>query len=177
MRGRLRDARQEGAVAAYGRAMFGADDVTLEATRNDAVPDGWPVRVLAGLEALSKLDHGAVAVTPTAMRLEGRTGNRGAVAEIGRLLSDKLGDGADFDVAVIYDELLDPTLNIPTGPECEVRLAEVQQGGQAGLRAGRAGHRRGQRRGAGRPHGRAARLQARGLRGGGPYRQPGPARS
>ena len=126
MRGRVRDAGQEAAVAAYGRAMLGSAEARLSATRDDALPDGWPVRVLAGIEALSRLDSGAVTVRPDLVAVEGRTGRREGEAEVAALLSEKLGERGDFRVEVAYDERLDPTLAIPTPDQCVDRLAETQ---------------------------------------------------
>jgi OmpA-OmpF porin, OOP family len=58
LRGRLTDDLQRQAVDAFARAAFEGADV-LMATRTDAaLPDGWPVRVFAGLEALAEVEEG-----------------------------------------------------------------------------------------------------------------------
>ena len=138
LRGRLRDEAQERAVASFGRALFGSGS-TYIATRNDeTLPAGWPARVLAGIEALSRLESGVVVVQPDVVDLRGATGSRRARAEISRLLSEKLGDAADFRIDVRYDELLDPTLNIPTPEECIDRLNAVQDGGKLSFAPGEA---------------------------------------
>ena len=122
LRGRLYDAAQQAAVVSYGRALFGVAD-TYIATREDAtLPQGWPARVLAGMDALSRLESGSVVVQPDLVVIRGRTGNAQAEADISRLLSDKLGAEADFRIEVRYDEELDPLLNIPTPEECEEQL-------------------------------------------------------
>ena len=138
MRGRLRDEGQEAAVAAFGRAVLGHGDARLAATLDEAVPDGWPVRVLAGIEALSSLSSGVVTVRPDRVTLRGRTGDRQGEAEVSRLLAAKLGEDADFRVEVAYDERLDPTLAIPTPAQCVERLAEAQAGAKLSFAPGEA---------------------------------------
>jgi OOP family OmpA-OmpF porin len=118
LRGRLYDALQRDAVDAFARATFGAADVD-SATRVDAgVPQGWPIRVMAGIEALSLIAHGSVTVTPDAVTLSGVTGSQSAQARITQLLSGKLGQGQTFTVNVRYDEELDPLAALPTPEEC-----------------------------------------------------------
>ncbi|WP_281824248.1 OmpA family protein [Jannaschia rubra] len=125
LRGRLFDEAQQAAVVSYGRALFGVSN-TYIATREDAtLPQGWPTRVLAGLDALSRLESGSVVVQPDLVVLRGRTGNAQAEAQISGLLSSKLGAEADFRVEVTYDEELDPLLNIPTPEECAEELNEI----------------------------------------------------
>ncbi|MBM2575008.1 OmpA family protein [Jannaschia sp. Os4] len=125
LRGRIGDARQRAAVESYGRALFGAER-TWVALREDAdLPEGWPVRVLAGLEALDRLTSGRLVVQPAVIALEGQTGDPQAEASIAALLSDRLGAEADYRVDVTYLRELDPTLNIPTPEECEDRLNAV----------------------------------------------------
>lgn len=122
MRGRVADDAQEAAVLSYGRALFGVDDTYIAARAVADLPQGWPARVLAGLDALSTLETGAVTVTPDRVALRGDTGNRRAEADLARLLTDRIGAGVDFDFAVSYREELDPSLNIPTPEACEERL-------------------------------------------------------
>ena len=61
---------------------------------------GWAVRTLAGLEALDQLADGRVVVRPDVVDVAGATGDKGASAEISRLLSEKLGEAEDFRVNV-----------------------------------------------------------------------------
>ncbi|KIT17094.1 OmpA family protein [Jannaschia aquimarina] len=138
LRGRLRDEMQVAAVGSYGRALFGSGD-TYVATRTDPdLPQGWPTRVLAGLDALSRLEAGAVVVQPDVVDLRGRTGNRNAEADLSRLLSEKLGEGANYRIDVEYMEELDPLLSIPTPEECLARLNAAQDGGKLSFAPGEA---------------------------------------
>ncbi|CTQ49792.1 OmpA family protein [Jannaschia donghaensis] len=128
LRGRLYDEAQKAAVFSFGRSLFGVNN-TYAATRADqTLPQGWPKRVLAGMEALSRLEQGVVIVQPDLVVLRGLTGDRQAEANISGLLSAKLGAEADFRIDVTYDEELDPLLNIPTPEECEARLNDILVG-------------------------------------------------
>lgn len=123
LRGRLSDAVLRDAVESFAMAEFGSDKVLL-ATRIDAeLPDGWPVRVLAGLQALAELDHGKLLVRDDLVEVSGVTGSQSAKVRISQILSGKLGQGETFRVNVTYDEALDPLAALPTPQEC---LADVQ---------------------------------------------------
>lgn len=125
LRGRLTDDSIEQIVGSFARAQFGSNKVYL-ATRDDPnLPQDWPVRVLAALEALATLENGSVVVQEDYVELRGTSGNKAASDEISRMLADKLGEGENFQLAVRYDELLDPTLNIPTPEECVSRINAI----------------------------------------------------
>ncbi|MEF3046434.1 OmpA family protein [Pseudotabrizicola sp. L79] len=125
LRGRLTDERLRDAVASFAQARFGVGRVqTL--TRLDAeLPDGWPVRVLAGLEALGEIAHGSLLVRSDLVQIEGVTGSQTARDRISQILSDKLGQGQTFRVAVRYDEELDPLAALPTPQECAEDVQKV----------------------------------------------------
>lgn len=125
LRGRLGDELQRTAVDSFARANFGSDNV-YQATRLDPeLPDGWPVRVLAGLEALSELDHGNLLVRADTVEISGVTGSQAAKARIAQILSDKLGQGKTYKVSVTYDEELDPLAAVPTPEECAQDVGDV----------------------------------------------------
>ncbi|MEM8822893.1 MAG: OmpA family protein [Pseudomonadota bacterium] len=125
LRGRLYDEAQEMAVLSYGRALFGVDSTYLATREDTSLPQGWPIRVLAGLDALSRLASGSLVVQPDLLVIRGLTGSRQSEAEISRVLTQKLGADAVLQIDVTYQEELDPTLNIPTPEECEVALNEI----------------------------------------------------
>lgn len=125
MRGRLADALSRTAVEAYAKSRFGAASV-VQATRiDDKLPRGWSMRVLSGLEALSLLNEGVLTVRAETLSLRGRTGNAEAQAEISRLLSDGLGQGAEFTLDIAYAEELNPVSALPTPAECIDMINEV----------------------------------------------------
>lgn len=118
LRGRLTDEVQRSAVDSFAKAAFGSGKV-YQATRLDAeLPDGWPVRVLAGLQALAELDHGRLLVRSDTVEVTGVTGSQTARARIAQVLSDKLGPGKTYKVNVTYDVALDPVAALPTPQDC-----------------------------------------------------------
>jgi len=94
----------------------------------DGLPEDWPVRVLAGLAALSEVDHGSVTVLADSLSLTGRTGNAEARADIARLLAQKLGEDVEMALDVAYDERLDPLADLPTPRECIRRIEIILEG-------------------------------------------------
>lgn len=122
LRGRLPDDNIEQIVGSFARAQFGSDKVYL-ATRDDSnLPQDWPVRVLAALEALGDLESGSAVVQADYVEIRGVSGEKTASDMISRKLADKLGDAENFEVNVRYDELLDTKLDLPTPEECVARI-------------------------------------------------------
>jgi OOP family OmpA-OmpF porin len=118
LRGRLTDETQRKAVDAYARSAFEGADVLTATRLDDTLPDGWPIRVLAGLEALSLVDHGSLLVRADVVEVTGVTGSTETRGKITQILSGKLGQGQTFRVNVRYDEALDPVASLPTPEEC-----------------------------------------------------------
>ena len=125
LRGRLTDERMRDAVHAYARARFGSQAVQMAARLDPALPDGWPLKALSALEALAELDNGTVTVRADRIDLRGVSGNSDSSDMVSRILSDKLGQGADFRVNIAYDERLDPALQVPTPERCERWIREI----------------------------------------------------
>jgi len=130
MRGRLPNDGVETIVGSYARAQFGSEQVYLATRDDDALPADWPVRVLAGLEALAGLEHGSLSVNEDILELRGASGNKTASEELSQLLANKLSDTDQFEVSIRYDELLDKTLNIPTPQECVDRINTILAAGK-----------------------------------------------
>lgn len=128
LRGRLTDEAQQAAVDAFARAAFGASRVYVATRLDPDLPDGWPIRVLAGLEALSQLTSGNVIVRADLVEITGISGSTQARARITQILSGKLGQGQTFRVNVTYDEDLDPLAALPTPQECASEVATVMAG-------------------------------------------------
>ncbi|WP_347312160.1 OmpA family protein [Defluviimonas sp. SAOS-178_SWC] len=118
MRGRLGDELSREAVESFARSRFGSGSVHAATRLAPDMPMGWPIRVLAALEALGELDNGAVQVRPEIIRITGITGSTSASDTVARLLSDRLGEGANYELNIRYDETLDPLLGLPTDEEC-----------------------------------------------------------
>lgn len=125
LRGRLTDDMVRAAVDSFAKVEFGAGKV-YNATRLDPeLPDGWPVRVLAGIEALGELEEGSLLVRQDTVEVSGVTGSQNARGRISQILSGKLGQGQTFKVAVRYDEELDPLAALPTPEECIATLDAI----------------------------------------------------
>ncbi|THD85131.1 hypothetical protein E7811_05310 [Aliigemmobacter aestuarii] len=122
LRGRVTDDLMQKAVDSYARAQFGADEVYTATRLDENLPEGWSIRVLAGLESLAELAEGSLLVRADLVEVKGITGSQGARARITQVLSDKLGQGQSFRVNVTYDEKRDPLAALPTPEEC---LAEI----------------------------------------------------
>ncbi|SEO75108.1 OmpA-OmpF porin, OOP family [Salinihabitans flavidus] len=125
LRGRLRGDISRRTTESYAHARFGAANVHLATRQDETLPRGWEVRVLAGLDALSRLHNGALRMTPDSLALTGRTGDSEAKSDISRLLSEQLGEGARYRLDVTYEEALDPIAKLPTPEECEARIDAV----------------------------------------------------
>jgi OOP family OmpA-OmpF porin len=125
LRGRVTDEMQRSAVDAFARSAFAGAEV-LTATRVDAgLPDGWAIRVLAGLKALAEVDSGRLLVRADLVEVSGVTGSTTARGRITQILSEELGQGETFKVNVRYDEALDPLAALPTPEECAADLNAV----------------------------------------------------
>lgn len=125
LRGRVTDERTRAAIDSYAKARFGSNEV-YGATRLDSeLPDGWPLRVLAGIEALAELNKGSVVVQENFVAVRGVTGNPEANANIARLLSEKLGASEDYGIEVTYEKKLDPAAALLKPAECVAEIRAV----------------------------------------------------
>ncbi len=122
LRGRLGDARTRAVVESFAQARFGAAQTHVATRIDEDLPDGWSVRVLAALDALGQLAEGRAVVGPEEIRIAGVTGNERASDEIARMMAERLGEDALYDLDVAYREELDPVAAIPTPAECVTRI-------------------------------------------------------
>ena len=125
LRGRISDERTRIATESYAHAQFGSKSVTGAMRLDPDLPSGWSTRVLVSLASLSLLNHGSVVTQPDVVDIRGVTGNPDARAEIARILSEKLGETANFQISVVYEKKLDPLANIPTPQECVAQINQV----------------------------------------------------
>ncbi|NOD34873.1 MULTISPECIES: OmpA family protein [unclassified Ruegeria] len=126
LRGRLGDETLRDMVDSYARAAFGSNQVYTATRIVSDLPADWPVRVLAGLEALAQLHNGALTVTPEMVELSGISHEEDAKARIARQLSDKLGEGQEFTLMITYQPPPEPEDALPDPEVCEQQIAEVQ---------------------------------------------------
>ncbi|EAQ06716.1 OmpA family protein [Yoonia vestfoldensis] len=128
LRGRMPDDLTNMVAENFATAKFGQRNITMRTRVVDDLPVGWSVRVLAGIEALSELSNGIVVVEPQTITVRGNTGNETATAEISRLMIDKLGQSADFDLDIGYVEALDPIAALPTPDQCIAQIIAMTDG-------------------------------------------------
>ncbi|SLN65253.1 Peptidoglycan-binding protein ArfA [Falsiruegeria litorea R37] len=136
LRGRLNDDNLRHMVDSYAKAAFGTDAVYTAARVVPDLPASWPVRVLAGLEALSMLANGALTVTPDNVTLSGVSEQEDASAQIAGLLSDKLGQAQTYDLSVTYRAPPEPNDKAPDPEVCEAEIALVQETGKIAFEPG-----------------------------------------
>lgn len=138
LRGRVNNDALRELTSSFAKARFGSDRVFTATRVVDDLPADWATRVLAGLEALGKLENGSVRVLPDNILLTGNTGNPDASTEISALLAGKMGEGAPFDVNVTYQKQLDPVLGLPTPAECEAEIGTIVAAGKINFEPGSA---------------------------------------
>ncbi|MEP4196859.1 MAG: OmpA family protein [Aliishimia sp.] len=126
LRGRVGDEASRELATSYAQSLFGSTEVHSAARVVDGLPQGWPLRVLTGLEALGNLSNGAVVVTPDAVSITGNTGNPQANAKIAQMFASKLGEAGQYDLRVTYQKKLDPVAGLPTPEECESEIGAIQ---------------------------------------------------
>ena len=118
MRGRMRDERSRTSAANFARAAFGGDNVHDTTRIEPTLPEGWSVRVLAGLQALEMLHHGILTVEPDRLELRGVSNRPDTATRITQLLSEALGETARFSIDITYEEVLDKQAQLPSPQEC-----------------------------------------------------------
>lgn len=138
LRGRVGDENLRHMVDSYAKAAFGSASVYTATRIVPDLPAQWPVRVLAGLEALSLLKNGALTVTPDNVSVRGVSHLEDASGEVARLLSDKLGEAQGYYLDITYQAPPEPEDAAPDPDQCELWLAEAQQGSKIAFEPGSA---------------------------------------
>ncbi len=118
LRGLMRDALTARAATALAAARFPGSELHSNIEETPTLPEGWSERVIAGIEALGLLHHGALVIEGDRMRISGASGDKGAQEAITRLLLARLGSGARFDLAVNFDPALVPKPEKWDGARC-----------------------------------------------------------
>jgi len=114
MRGRLPDQLRKDAISAYAASLFGKDNIHNQTRIVENLPDGWTVRSMAGLEAMSHMRNGSVVVLPDEVIIKGRSGKDDISSIISRIFATRIGTNANYTVDVKFDKNLVPT--DPTEP-------------------------------------------------------------
>jgi len=118
MRGRLRNARTKVSVRNFATALFQGKNVH-DTTRIDPnLPDQWPARVLAGLEALSQLHNGLLTIHPDMVDLRGVADRPDAKTKVTQIFSQRLAGISRYQINVTYEPALNRQKVMPTPQEC-----------------------------------------------------------
>lgn len=118
IQGRLPDARSKAAVHNFAGALFGAANVNDTSRQNADLPDGWSTRALAGLEALGKLHNGTLIVSKEALSISGQGGDPDVSTHVAQILSQRLREGADYRIDVVYNAALSAVPAPPDPHQC-----------------------------------------------------------
>jgi OOP family OmpA-OmpF porin len=123
--GRIPDERTRKALESFAQSLWGRANVTPAMRIDSGLPQGWPVRVLAALDALGEVSQGSVTVTADSIRIEGVSGATDTRDTVARKLAAQLGGAAKIDIAIRYDAALDPASSLPKPEECERDLNAI----------------------------------------------------
>ncbi len=127
IRGKLGSESTRAAVESLAVAHFGGDNVHSATRLDQDLPSGWTQRALAALEAMQFLSNGVVSVTVDKVTISGNAAFEGAQSAIARVLSDKLGVGASYELGVTYLAVSEPQIDLPTPEECMARVNEAAE--------------------------------------------------
>ncbi len=98
LQGAVHDAVSQAAIQSYAAALFGHHRVSDAMVIDPRLPDGWPVRVLAGIQALAEVTEGRLEVTPDGITLSGRSIDAETDARVEAMLAAKAAGTAEVDV-------------------------------------------------------------------------------
>jgi OmpA-OmpF porin, OOP family len=176
LRGRLEDDRMRDAVDSFARALFGVDAVYVATRPDPELPDGWPIRVLAGAGGAGRAGPGPRAGAPRSGG-DHRHHRQCRGVRVGRpVVVGKAGSGA----AVPAEHRLRPRPRSggqpAHAPGMRRRDERRRIRGADHLCPRQRPHRRRRARHAGRDRGAVGAMPRRGDGGVRPHRQPGPAR-
>jgi OOP family OmpA-OmpF porin len=125
LRGRIQNRQAKESVGAFAAALFGANAVDNKTLIDPNLPDGWPNRVLAGLEGLSKLRQGSVIVQPKNVAIRGISNKPDINTIISKLFAVRLGFGNGYQIDVRHNPKLIKKENPINARKCEAQLNNV----------------------------------------------------
>lgn len=127
MRGRLPDKLRKDTVTAYAASLFGNESIYNQTRVVDGLPDGWTVRSLAGLEALSYMHHGSVVILPDEIILRGKSAEEEITSIVSRIFATRVSTDVNFTIDVAFDENLirEPEDTVIGDTDCEKQITAV----------------------------------------------------
>ena len=129
--GGLPDVTMRETVSSIARAQLGPVDADLTIDQN--LPEGWALRVMAGLDAMGAMDEGTLDVTTGSVRIEGISGDPLAGLKAVAALADRLGAGQKYGLRIAYDRRRDPNVAAPDAASCVDRLNGVMVQSEIGF--------------------------------------------
>ena len=125
LRGRLPSKISKNAVEAYAKSLFIGKSIYVQTRLDPNLPDGWPTRVLGGLEALAELNHGVLIVEPSEIQVSGVSGNKESTGKISRILSVRVGSKGIYKIKTNYNEKFAPKPKIKSAKLCETEINTI----------------------------------------------------
>jgi len=125
LRGRLPSNISRDAVEAYAKSLFVGKTVYVQTRLDPNLPDGWPMRVLGGLEALGQLNYGVVIVEPNEIKISGVSGSKETAGKISRILSVRVGSKGIYKISAKYNEKFAPKPKIKSARLCESEINTI----------------------------------------------------
>ena len=122
--GQVKDPASRTAIASYAAALFGHERVIDETAVDPALPEGWPGRVLAGIEALAALKQGEMTVTAATVSVDGWGIEPGLGARVQAELDGRLGAGASA-VAVAFNARAAEAAALAARPRPEICADQI----------------------------------------------------
>jgi len=101
LEGAVQDEASREAIGSFAAALFGHDRVQNATVLDAALPEGWPSRVLAGVEALSLMKEGHVEVTAERVALAGWAAAADGAAKAAALFAGR--DLGPADLSIRFD--------------------------------------------------------------------------
>ena len=124
LRGRVTSVDTRNAVDSFAKSLFGVDNVFVQTRIDPNLPEGWPIRVLGGLQALSELNRGVLTVQPTRINIRGTSAREDAEGDISAILSTRVGTKENYELEIEFDKSL-AERDLPPAPE--LCLAKVNE--------------------------------------------------
>ena len=125
LRGRIQNRRAKESIGAFAAALFDANAVDNKTLIDPNLPDGWPNRVLTGLEGLSNLRQGSVIVQPKNVAIRGVSNKPDINTIISKLFAVRLGFGNGYQIDVRHNPKLIDKENSINARQCEAQLNDV----------------------------------------------------
>ncbi len=104
--GSVRDEPQRMAVATFAASLFGAGSVVDDMSLRQDVPSDWTALLLDGLRSADLVRVGSMRITPTALKIEGRSDRETIGQSLAESLSKLNSDSFEVSTAVTFDQSL-----------------------------------------------------------------------